>query len=272
MGGKKAGGGFLGIGGQSGFLNTGLLGSGPEKIKGFSVSQDAAAGENEALARQRAIASGQSPSIAQMQLNQNLDQVARQAQSMAASQRGSSNPALAFRQAQISSQQAGLEGAQQGAILAEQERRMADEFLARQAATQRGLAFQQQSQNLANQLQFQKQNAETVGNIAAASAKAGSGGGGGGGAYTGGVIPGKAKVEGDSPVNDTEQYNLSPGEIVIPRSAAKDKESAMKFLDAIKFENEKNKSKNKEESNQSEGIDVASMARLFHEMTKLKGK
>lgn len=267
MGGKKAGGGFLGIGGESGFLNTGVLGSGPKKIKGFSMSGEAVSGENEALARQRQIASGQAPSIANMQFQQNLDEVNRQAQSLAASQRGSSNPALAFRQAQISSQQAGLEGSQQGAILAEQERRMADEFIARQAAAQRGVAFQQQTQNIANQLQSQKQNAEAVANLASSAAKAGAGG-----AYTGGVIPGEPEVNGDSPKNDTEPYMLSPGEIVIPRSAAKDKDSAMKFLDAIKFENQKNKSKNKEESKESEGIDVASMAKLFHEMTKLKGK
>ena len=269
MGGKKAGGGFLGVGGQSGFLNTGLFSSGPQKIKGFSMTPEARQAESEAIQRQRAIASGQAPSIANMQLQQNLEQVGRQAQSLAASQRGSSNPALAFRQAQLAQQQAGMEGAQQGAILAEQERRIADEFLARQAAAQRGVALQQSTANLQAQQQNQATQAGFLGSLGASAATLGSGGEKKK-AFTGGVIPGEAKKEGDHPDNDTETYQLSPGEIVIPRSAAKDKKSAMEFLDAIKFENEKFKGKNKEK--ESEGLDVASMAKLFHEMTKLKGK
>jgi hypothetical protein len=37
--------------------------------------------------------------------------------------------------------------------------------------------------------------------------------------YTkGGVVPGKAKVAGDSPMNDTVPAKLSPGELVVPRS------------------------------------------------------
>jgi hypothetical protein len=240
--------------------------AGPDKVKGFQMPQNLQEAEMQAVQRQAAIAAGAAPSIAQMAQQQNLEALNRQAQSLAASQRGSSNPALAFRQAQISSQQAGLESAQQGAIMAEQERRVADDFIARQAAASRGVAFQQESLNKQLEAQQRAQNLALLGNIGAVGAKVATG------AYTGGVVDGDPKVKGDSPQNDTEPYMLSPGEIVIPRSAAKDKESAMKFLDAIKFENEKNKGKNKEESSESEGIDVASMARLFHEMTKLKGK
>ncbi len=182
MGGKKAGGGFLGIGGQAGFLGTGVLGSGPQKIKGFEVSPQGQQFEAEAMARQNAIASGQAPSIAQMQLNQANQQATQQALAMAASQRGASNPALAFRQAQIGNQQMGLENAQAGAIMAEQERRAADQFIAQQVAAQRGLAFNQDAQNLQNKLQAQKQNAETVASIAGSAMKASGGGKGGGGA------------------------------------------------------------------------------------------
>lgn len=39
-----------------------------------------------------------------------------------------------------------------------------------------------------------------------------------GGYWTGGKIPGKASVPGDSPANDTVTTNLSPGEVVVPRS------------------------------------------------------
>lgn len=70
-----------------------------------------------------------------------------------------------------------------------------------------------------------------------------SGGGGGGGgimkmlpmlamlASEGGKVPGKAKVKGDSPKNDTINAKLSPGEIVIPRSIAHDPKQAAKFIE-----------------------------------------
>jgi len=114
----------------------------------FKMTQGAKLGEQEALARQRNIASGKTPSIAQAQLNQATGQQAQLANAIAASSRGSSNPALAFRQAQIGNQQMGLENAQAGAIMAQQEQNSADQFLAQQAAAQRGVALQS---GLANQ-------------------------------------------------------------------------------------------------------------------------
>jgi hypothetical protein len=177
MGGKKAGGGFLGIGGESGFLNTGILGSGPKKIKGFEINEQNKAYEQAAMDRQAAIAAGTAPSIAQMQLNQANQQATQQALAMAASQRGASNPALAFRQAQIGNQQMGLENAQAGAIMAEQERRAADQFIAQQVSAQRGLAFNQDAQNLENRLKAQKQNADSLVAIGGTAAKASGGGG-----------------------------------------------------------------------------------------------
>ena len=47
----------------------------------------------------------------------------------------------------------------------------------------------------------------------------------------GGHVPGKAKVEGDSLKNDTVPAMLSPGEIVIPRTAAQSFDKAVKFLE-----------------------------------------
>lgn len=52
-------------------------------------------------------------------------------------------------------------------------------------------------------------------------------------AYSGGRINGKAPHSGDHPKNDIVPAMLSPGEIVIPRSAAKDKAKAKAFLDAL---------------------------------------
>lgn len=81
-----------------------------------------------------------------------------------------------------------------------------------------------------------------------AAAGAGAGGGAGAGvgaalgalaASKGGEIPGKAKVEGDSPKNDTVPAILSPGEIVLPRSVSKDPEAAKKFVEAIRQKNAK---------------------------------
>jgi hypothetical protein len=49
----------------------------------------------------------------------------------------------------------------------------------------------------------------------------------------GGRVDGMAEKDGNSYENDTVSAELSPGEIVIPRSAAFDKNKAKKFLDAL---------------------------------------
>lgn len=102
------------------------------------------------------------------------------------------------------------------------------------------------------------QNAGTAGNLAAgvlggvgaASTFAmpgagGAGAAGGGGAMMqgvgpsallmsgGGKVPGTAPVAGDSPKNDTVEIEASPGEIVVPRSAAEDPDRAAAFVRAV---------------------------------------
>jgi len=52
-------------------------------------------------------------------------------------------------------------------------------------------------------------------------------------AQRGGKVPGQAKVKGNSPKNDTVDAKLSPGEIVVPRTAADDPAKAERFVDAI---------------------------------------
>jgi hypothetical protein len=42
------------------------------------------------------------------------------------------------------------------------------------------------------------------------------------GAAKGGIVPGEARVDGDSPANDTVSARLSPGELVVPRSLVKE--------------------------------------------------
>lgn len=180
MGGKKAGGGFLGIGGQAGFLNTGILSSGPQKIKGYEMTAQAKNAEAEMIARQNAIASGQAPGYAGMFMGQANDAASRQALALAASQRGASNPALAFRQAQIGNQQMGLENAQQAALLDQQQRMQADQIIAAQAAAQRGVGLQQAQTNLGAYQGNQKMNADFIASLGGSAMKASGGGKAGG--------------------------------------------------------------------------------------------
>jgi hypothetical protein len=54
----------------------------------------------------------------------------------------------------------------------------------------------------------------------------------------GGEVPGKAKVAGDSPKNDTVNAKLSPGEVVAPRSAMTDDEEFDKFMEKFRPSNQ----------------------------------
>ncbi len=53
-------------------------------------------------------------------------------------------------------------------------------------------------------------------------------------AFKGGVVPGEAEVEGDSPVNDKVPLKVSPGEAVIPRSAMEDPKKLDEFVSNLK--------------------------------------
>jgi hypothetical protein len=54
-------------------------------------------------------------------------------------------------------------------------------------------------------------------------------------------VPGKAEVEGDSYKNDKVPAMLSPGEIVVPRSAAKDPEKAAAFAKSVAMRGKRKK-------------------------------
>lgn len=209
---------------------------GPTKLGSggsFSMSPEAQQGEQEMIARLRAQASGQGPSVTGMQYQQAMGDIAKQQQSAAASSRGVSNAGLLARQAMTGGQQAGVELAGQAAIAKLQEQRSADQEMQKIAANQRSGALQSATLDQQATENAQQRNANFVSGL--------------GGSVTkmflanGGEVPGTASVPGDSVVNDTKEAKLSPGEIVIPRSAAQDRESAMAFLDALKFDKEKNK-------------------------------
>lgn len=77
-------------------------------------------------------------------------------------------------------------------------------------------------------------NASTMGGLLGGVVNAGgAAAAGAAGAAHGGRIPGKAAVKGDSPKNDTVPINVSPGEIVVPRTAAGDREAAKAFIDHL---------------------------------------
>jgi hypothetical protein len=234
----------------------------------FGMTSGARAGEKELIERLRAQASGQGPSITGLQYQQAIGDIAKQQQSAAASARGVSNAGLLARQAMMGGQQAGVDLANQVAAAKLQEQRTADQMMANIASGQRGTAVQSAVYNQQAQGQSQDKMANFLGNAATSYTKFMMPGGAAGGsaqAAYGAEVPGEPIVEGDSPINDTKDYKLSPGEIVIPRSAAKDRESAMAFLDALKFDQEKKKPK-KEESELKEP--AKEQETDFHAMAK----
>jgi hypothetical protein len=95
--------------------------------------------------------------------------------------------------------------------------------------------------NNMRQAQTQAQN-QQVGQILGMGAQAGMMYAGGAfdakkpGMFEGGVVPGKAKVPGDHPANDTVPTMLSPGEVVLPRSAVQGDgiEALLKAMDSMK--------------------------------------
>lgn len=147
---------------------------GAKKVKGFDMPQTLEEAEMQMIQRQAGIASGDAQSISGLQFQKNMDDINKAGLAMANSQRGSSNPALAFRQAQIDAQNAQLQGAQSSAIAEEQERRQADQMIGAQAASQRGVALQQSMANQKADTDYRAQNMGIVGNLGAAGVKAAS--------------------------------------------------------------------------------------------------
>lgn len=196
----------------------------------------------------QAQANGTGPSVAQTQLNQATGQnVANQA-ALAAGQRGSSaNAGLMARQAGMQGANIQQNAAGQAATLRANETTNAlgqMGSLANQQVNQQQTGLQNYSNTALNAQSnvlngIAGQNSAAIQNQAGVnsadaqfqSAIIGGIAGGAGAALTAGgnkkvaaahgaIVPGEATVPGDSPVNDTVQAILSPGEIVIPRSIA----------------------------------------------------
>ena len=226
-----------------------------------------------ALADQlRLQAAGQGPNPAALQANRALNTSVRQNQGFIASQKGM-NPALAQRLAAQNQALAGTEVAGRSSELAAQQQLASQGQLAALLSGQAQQGLQaQQLQNQMQMAQDQR-NSQMFGGLlnaggalgsaymmqnkggstsggstpsagidASSSGNISAGGGGyslGGGGITvqgyssGGKVAGKAKDVGNNPQNDTVPAMLSPGEIVVPRSASKNPSMAKEFIDHI---------------------------------------
>lgn len=170
---KAANVGTLGLydGAKNAFGGAQKLGTGGQ----FAMTKNAALGEREAIDALRAQASGAAPSIAGQQFALANQQAQEAGLAQAASARGV-NPGLAFRGAVQATQQAQSGAAMQSAMMAEEERRMAQQALIQAAAAQRGVALGGAQANLAAQDAYRKQTFDFLGNLGGSAAKASSGG------------------------------------------------------------------------------------------------
>lgn len=184
-----------------------------------------------ALARAlRAQAEGRAPSLAALQYKQALGQSQAAIQSQLASARG-----LSPEQAQsIAAQQQ----AAMGATAAGQSAQLRlQEQMAAQAALGNLLGQQRQQELLGGQLAAGVYGTEASGALAESQLRGAASREAGAELARGAEVAGRAKFKGDTRANDTVPAMLSPGEIVLPRTVAQDKdapEKAKKFVEAIK--------------------------------------
>lgn len=214
----------------------------PSYLQGMAANQGQIYGQQQSLAQalQQQMA-GNGPNPAQTQFMANQQSNIANAQGLIASQRGL-NPALAARmganQATAANQQAGLGSA----LLQQQQQLGATSNLGNlYGQMQQGnLGYQQLYTGAENNAQKTNANIATgntnrnaqlegsvINSIGGVAGKAATG------AAHGAIVPGHAQVAGDSTQNDTVNAKLSPGEIVVPRSAAHDPEKAKEFIDAL---------------------------------------
>jgi hypothetical protein len=232
-------------------------------IKSLEEARKQQGGLAQALQAQYA---GTGPSAAQGMLQRGSEEAIKRSAGALASQRGI-NPALAQRLASQQAAEQTQRAAESGAILKGQESQAALSGLqnvygtmGQQALGQYGTAQQAlTAQEAANQ----RMTGQLVGGLM-------SGAGALAGKYLrlaeGGVVPGKAEVEGDSYANDKVPAMLSPGEVVIPRSKAEDPDKAKEFIDKIMTDEAD------EDAKEVTYADVLAMQKQLAEMIKKLGK
>ena len=223
-------------------------------------------GQNDLAQALIAQQNGQGPNPAQSMLTAAQGQNAAQAAGVYANNRAI-NPALAARQAATMQAQTNQTAGNQAATLRAQQQLAAQGQLGglygqmagqnanlygvnQQATAARNQAVNQQYATQVQQQLGQQQNKNNVigsilggiGTLGAAAIGAAHGGEipqSFASFLQGGHVPGKALVSGDNKKNDTVPAMLSPGEVVIPRSASSDPEKAKEFIDHIMKNKEK---------------------------------
>ena len=201
------------------------------------------------LQRQARGEAGPGRSLAEALLQQGLTQNIGAVQSQLASQRGLS---AAQRGRLAATQTAALQGqtAQQAGLMGLQQQLAAQDALAKlgtgaaqlgsdaqlrgaglltgQSTDQARIAAGISQANQAAQAADKARTTQAVTSVLGSAAQVGAAA-----LAHGGRIDGEAPYPGDTPKNDVVKANLSPGEIVIPRSAAGSKKAAKAFIEAL---------------------------------------
>lgn len=295
VGGAALGNAFLpGVGGVIGGALGGAIGNSLEPQKDMpnnALNPGLAAGQNQLINQLQLQANGQGPNPAMLMMSKANDENIRMNAGFVASQKGI-NPALASRlaaqnQAMMSQKNAADMGIIQANQQIEAQKQLANVYSGQQQAN-----IQNQQMQLQNQQTNNQRNTQIFGGLLnGAGAFAGQ-------QYTmnqknpnaqpneksqtpfyqddgsfedgrrlgyseGGTIPGNAPVKGDHPANDIVTIDVSPGEIVIPRTHAKNPESAKRFIDNL-LKNKKAHAKPKEHDE----IDVAQVMKVNSQLKK----
>lgn len=240
--------------------------------KGFAMT--AGGIENQAMQGLSDRMAGRGTSLAQLQYAKALDDAIKGRQSAAASARGVSNPALLQRNVAQATQEMDMERAREAGMLKAQEQMQAEQLASQIAAGQRGVNLEASKSDAQLAEAAQKRRSDFFANLASSGSKMATGGAKPtvymGGKIErkyseGGVVDGDVIVDADHPVNDTVDISVSGGEIVIPRSAAKSRDSAIAFLKTLEFENQKLKKESGEP-------DYKGLEDVFKELSNLKKK
>jgi hypothetical protein len=194
---------------------------------------------------------GAAGSLGQQLLQQGMTKNLGDVRTQLASQRGLS-PAIAARMAANKQAELGGQTTQQAGILGLQQQLEAQKQLGGLASGAATLGSEGAAKiggqltqadleskkikagiNAANQAAIAGDKARTVQAVTGVLSGAAQVGASAVGAAHGGRIDGTAPYDGDTPKNDVVPANLSPGEIVIPRSAAGSKKDAKSFIEAL---------------------------------------
>lgn len=219
-----------------------------QQANNIGVQQSNLTQEQQLAQQLQAQANGTGPNPSQSQYGQNISNAANAAAAQVGSTKGL-NSALAARLAAQQQSASGQNAAANAATLQAQQQLASQQALQNQQNMIGGQALTaQQTVNNAQAgtqginagvaaTNTQSTNQMTGGILGAAGSALSLGGKkamGGVMMKDGGDVPGHALFKGDTEKNDTVNAELSPGEVVIPRTIAKNPDKAKKFIEHLK--------------------------------------